>query len=70
MARAGRRPAGLLVGWWGVVAWFPAHPGLPVGRVGVGVGLLFEIWIVDASIKFFCSCVECASPAWCARCLW
>jgi hypothetical protein len=35
-----------------------------------GVGLLVEIWIVDASIKFFflCSCVECASPAWCAGC--
>jgi hypothetical protein len=43
-----------LVGWWGVVAWFPACLGCPWMRASwVGVGLLFEIWIVDASIKIF-----------------
>jgi hypothetical protein len=47
------------VGWWGVVAWFLAcvvGPGSlrwGGGVCGVGVGLLFEIWIVDASIKIF-----------------
>ena len=30
----------------------------PVGGCGVGVGLLFEIWIVDASIFVVC-CVHC-----------
>src|SRR4051794_2079135 len=65
--------AGFVAGWCagGVVGCGCLVPG-PSGPAGwqgwVGVGLLFEIWIVDASIKFFCSCVECASPAWCARC--
>jgi hypothetical protein len=52
---------------WGV--WWLGFGSRPVAAalwvVVAGVGLLFEIWIVDASIKFFlCSCVECASPAW------
>ena len=37
--------------WWGcVVAWSRPGPGPSVWGVGGGVGLLFEIWIVDASI--------------------
>jgi hypothetical protein len=37
-----------------VVAWFPARAGSSgMGGWCVGVGLLFEIWIVDASIKIF-----------------
>ena len=34
---------------WGVVAWFLARGSALVGGCA-GVGLLFEIWIVDASI--------------------
>jgi len=46
--------------WWGVWAVFLvlARVLAPVGVGGSGVGLLFEIWIVDASIFVVC-CVHC-----------
>jgi hypothetical protein len=41
---------------------------LPVGGVGSGVGLLFEIWIVDASIFVVC-CVHCHVWFICVGCM-